>query len=295
MPPVSPLDPQPELCFKRGIMGRVARIVLLGWVAGGCHRISPDTLARIGDHEVPVADFSTYVERQVGEVAPKLEARVMSSLLDQFLNERLVVEGALAEGLVDEGAEHRAALAALLKSAPLVEPSNDEVRRHYDAERADYILPERVRIAQMLIENRQKADEALAELHGGTDFAEVAKRYSFDPNTPDGGVQGQFAYADLPEAFAAKVFALAPGQVTEVLAADFGFHIFKVTERLPGRVVPLEEAARSIRNRLREQKASAYVTQWVDDARRRYTVELYERNLPFAYQGRYGSSAPASG
>jgi|CXWL01.1.fsa_nt_gi parvulin-like peptidyl-prolyl isomerase len=277
-------------------MGRVAAILLLGWVAIGCHRISPDTLARIGDHEVAVAEFSAYVEQQVGEEAPQLVPRVMSRLLDQFLDERLVVEGAVADGLVEAGVEHRTALAALLKSAPLVEPSDDEVRRHYEAERAEYTLPERVRLAQMLIENRQRAEEALAELRRGADFAEVARRYSFDPNAPDGGLQGgQFAYADLPETFAARIFELEPGEITNVLSADFGFHIFKVTERLPGRVVPLEEAARSIRNRLREQKASAYVTEWVDEARRRYTVELYERNLPFAYQGRYGSSAPAVG
>lgn len=274
-------------------MRRVLGILLLGGLAVGCHRISPDTLARIGDHEVPLADFSAFVERQVGEPNAQLEPRVLSGLLDQFLDERLVVEGAVADGLVPEGAEHRTALAALLAAAPLGDPSDDEVRRHYDAERAEYTLPERVRLAQMLVESRPKAEEALAELRRGADFAEVARRYSYDPNVPDGGIQGQFAYADLPEAFAAKIFALEGGQFTEVLSADFGFHIFKVTERLPGRVVPLEEAARSIRNRLREQKASAYVNQWVDDARRRYTVELYERNLSFAYQGRYGAASAA--
>lgn len=279
-------------------MGRVLAIVLCGWAMLGCERSSPDALARVGTHEIPLAEFSTYVKQQVGdqggEEVPQLAPRVMSRLLDQFLDERLVVEGAVAEGLVAEGAEHRTALAALLKAAPLGEPSDDEVRRHYEAERSEYTLPERVRLAQVLVETRPRAEEALAELRRGADFADVAKRYSSDPNAADGGLQGPFAYSDLPETFAAKIFALQPGQTTEVLSADFGFHIFKVIERLPGRIVPLEEAARSIRNRLREQKAGVYVAQWVDDARRRYTVELYETHLPFAYQGRYGS-APTPG
>jgi parvulin-like peptidyl-prolyl isomerase len=115
----------------------------------------------------------------------------------------------------------------------------------------------------------------------------VARRVSRDPSAEGGGYQGELAEADLPPSFAPIIFALGPGQVSRPVAADYGFHIFQVMERLPAGVVPFEAARAEIAGRLRQERGDRLLTSLVQEARRRYHIEVYERNLPFGYEGVY--------
>lgn len=266
-------------------------LALLAAAVVACGRPSASDLGKIRKDPVPYARFTEFVERQVGEKAPKLDAAVLSQLLDQFLDERLLVESAVERGLVEPGIDQRAALAALLKAAPLAEPDEAAVARAYAESQRDFSLPERVRLAQILVAERPTAVRALEEIRRGEDFGRVAERYSIDPSASRGGFQGELAASDLPEALADRIFALQAGETSEIIEASYGFHIFRVIERLPARVVPLAEAARSIKNRLREEQAGGFVAGLLDDARQRYTVVIYEQNLPFPYQGRYRTPA----
>jgi parvulin-like peptidyl-prolyl isomerase len=108
-----------------------------------------------------------------------------------------------------------------------------------------------------------------------------------DPSASIGGVQGELSRADMPEEFAETIFGLEPGRPSDIVEADYGFHIFMVTERLPERIVPFEEASQRLRSRLWEERADARLSELVADARNRYTVRVYEQNLPFDYRGTY--------
>lgn len=84
-------------------------------------------------------------------------------------------------------------------------------------------------------EARTRAEEALAKLNGGADFAEVAKAYSDCPSKSKGGDLGYFgkrdAQAPLVPAFADACYALeAPGARSAIFETDFGFHIAKLVE-----------------------------------------------------------------
>jgi parvulin-like peptidyl-prolyl isomerase len=72
--------------------------------------------------------------------------------------------------------------------------------------------------------------------------------------------------------------------------ADYGFHIFQVAGREPAQVVPLEQARGEILGRLRQERADRLLRSLVEDARSRYNVSIYERNLPFGYEGSYKES-----
>lgn len=251
---------------------------------------SPDTVAAVGGAEVTYAELAAYVEAETDSPAAALESPVLSRLLDQHLTERLLVRVALERGLVGPDPRTREALAALLESAPADEPVRPEALARYRDRRDELTLPDRVRLRQVLTETREDAEAAHAELAAGADFADVARRFSEDPSAPYGGVQGELAREDLPEEFADVIFDLEPGQVSEVVPAEYGFHIFQVTARLPRRVVPFDEAETALAERIREERLRSWLDGLVEEARSRYAVRVYQKNIPFDYQGAFATS-----
>jgi peptidyl-prolyl cis-trans isomerase C len=263
---------------------------------------APDVVARIGETEVHYSEFEGYLARTAGDGENVLASDVLSQLFDQFLDEELLVRRAADRGLVKEslagkdagpGARRRA-IDELLRADVTAQPSDPEIAAYYVAHHDEFARPERVRLRQILTEDRATAEKALRELAAGADFGRLADRLSRDPGAKSGGYQGELSRQDLPPAFADLIFALQPGQVSRLVPADYGFHIFQVVSRAPAEVVPLDVARAEIAEHLREQKADQVLTELVQDARRRYNVQLYERNLPFEYKGSYGHAPKTS-
>jgi len=280
----------------------------LGWavlLATACQRTAPpppDAVARIGDAEVRYAEFERYVTLNVGEPGGVLGSDVLSELFDQFLDERLLERLAADRGLVRASAsslqrgqrgQARQAIDALLEKDLRQEAGDAEIARYYQAHRQDFARPERVRLRQILTADRKAAEEARRQIAAGTPFEEVSRRLSRGPRADGGGVQGELARGDLPPSFADLIFALKPGEVSRVVPAEYGFHLFQVIEREPAEVVPLAAARGEILAKLRQQRADQLLRSLVQEARSHYNVKVYERNLPFAYQGSYSHAQKA--
>jgi peptidyl-prolyl cis-trans isomerase C len=277
----------------------IARTASLGWgflllTAASCQRaapVSPDAVASLGGSEVRYAEFERYVARTVGDAGTALGSDVLSELLDQFLDERLLARLAADRGLVPPSAAPRQATDALLTADLRREEGDGEVTRdvaqYYETHPQEFTHPERVRLRQILTQDRAAAEAARREIVAGAPFAEVARRLSSGPRADSGGYQGELARGDLPPSFADLIFSLKPGEVSPVVPADYGFHLFQVIEREPAQRVPLAAAREEILARLRQQNADQLLRSLVQAARSRYNVKVYERNLPFGYAGSY--------
>lgn len=78
---------------------------------------------------------------------------------------------------------------------------------------------------------KKKADDLLAQVKAGGDFAKLAKDNSACPSSEKGGDLGWFTRDRMTPAFADAAFKLQPGQISDVVKTDFGYHIIKVTGR----------------------------------------------------------------
>jgi hypothetical protein len=258
----------------------------------GCRRRpappAPDVAALVAGAEIRYPEFQAYLSRTLGDSDAVVASDVLSGLFDQFLEERLLLRLAAERGLVPAGSDPRQAIDALLRQAGGPPPGAAEIEGYYLRHRQDFARPERVRLRQILTEDRGTAERAQRQIQRGEDFSRVARRLSRDGGGTGGGFQGELARSDLPPAFVDIIFGLRSGEVSKVVPAQYGFHVFQVVERLPEEVVPLAAARTEIASRLRRERADRARASLVRQAAARYNAKVYERNLPFEYEGFYG-------
>ena len=90
-------------------------------------------------------------------------------------------------------------------------------------------------------EAKKRAEEARKRAAGGEDFGAVAKLYSQDATAAKGGDIGFFPRGVMPPKFEEIVFALKPGQVSDVFQTPTGFNVLKLVELKPPGVRPFDE------------------------------------------------------
>lgn len=278
---------------RRASWPRPASMVLLFGYLLACAQppsVPPEVALTIDGETIPYATFDDYLRLQLGSEEMALDDEVRSRLFDRFIDEQLLIRLAIERGLVPPKGltpDQRQALAFLLRDYTRRGASEAEVMAFYEAHRTEFERSAQVQLRQILVEERDKADEALRALEAGEDFRQVAARISQGPRAHLGGDQGRLARDDLPPAFVEAIFGLQPGEVSPVVSADYGYLIFQVVDIFPAEARPLEVVAEEIREILARRQIDEMVESFFAEARERYNVEVVTVNLPFNYRGSY--------
>ncbi len=168
-----------------------------------------------------------------------------------------------------------------------VNVSPEEIERYYKEHLDQYGAKEKahVRLISLLVPAdatpeqraaiRADAEKVRSDAAGGKDFAALAKAKSQGPGAQDGGDIGEIERGQMESAFEKAVFALKPGQVSEVVETDTGFHIFKLEERSGDAHQPLAEVSDDIREKLYRENMEERYDRWLkQDLRAKYHVEI---------------------
>jgi peptidyl-prolyl cis-trans isomerase C len=200
---------------------------------------------------IPMAEFQAELARYQSAHPEATPETATQAVLDYFIDELLLARGAASQGYTVDDAALQARIDALVAqvggaetlAAWQAQNGYDEasfrraLRRQIAAAwMRDQIIAavpgtaEQVHVRQILLYNESDALEAMVQLRAGTDFNSLAAYY--DALTQ--GELGWFPRGYLPEpAFEEAAFALQPGQYSDIIHTEAGYHIIMVIERDP--------------------------------------------------------------
>jgi foldase protein PrsA len=143
---------------------------------------------------------------------------------------------------------------------------DEDIRSYYDDNPDEFTTPESIRASHILVKDEDLAGQILGKLNQGEDFAELAKEYSVDEgNKNNGGDLGYFTYGDMVLEFENAAFALDIDEISGVVATQFGFHIIKLTDYMPEKMLTFSEAEDLVRQRLVAQEQENLFMEYLDD------------------------------
>ncbi len=163
-------------------------------------------------------------------------------------------ESAKKLGITDDFLKEQARLSLLIQKSQdkfykESKISDEEMKNYYDKHINEYKKDE-VEASHILIKTtddnnkelpkkeqekaKKKAEKILKEVKNGGDFAELAKKYSQDPGSAaNGGALGSpFGKGVMVKEFEEAAFSMNPGEISNLVKTDFGYHIIKVTDRI---------------------------------------------------------------
>ena len=200
------------------------------------------------------------------DLANDIEAEVNRRML-QIANEQGITsieklyEAMRQSGLVPEDVR-RTMRTEMMKQAVLqqevdrrvyLNPSNDEVKKFYDAHPDQFRKPESMKISEIYISTvgkdekavKARALELVTQLRAGADFKALAganseREKNGERTAPkDGGYVGEFDVPSLREDLLAALKDVKPGGITDPIPVTDGFQILRVDERIPAGATPV--------------------------------------------------------
>ncbi|MBN1834816.1 MAG: peptidylprolyl isomerase [Spirochaetales bacterium] len=193
----------------------------------------------------------------------------------------------------------------------IAQPSDREIEDFYESNKTAFVAPDMVRFQHVFIDTRnlpskdekdkarQRAEEIHRELRNGASFADLVVKYSDDRNSRYKG--GDFGYLRrddqarkqlLGQDFFEAPFKMKVGEVSGVLASNIGFHIIKITEKIPFKLLGLDDPVppqntttvrQQVSAQLLQRKEAEYYQQalmeLIDELKRKAEIKVFRENL----------------
>jgi foldase protein PrsA len=138
-----------------------------------------------------------------------------------------------------------------------------EAKTFYDANLAQFKTPETVSASHILVATEAKATELRAQATTAN-FAELAKKNSSDGSAAQGGSLGDIPRKQTVPEFEKVLFATAPGEISQPVKTQFGWHIIYVTAKNAAKQTPFAKAKDGIIAQQLQAKRDAKFRSWSD-------------------------------
>lgn len=260
---------------------------------------SSEVIARVGNSDISADDMRSYI----AALGPREQAALaqdpalLSQAVRMLLSNRLVMQE-LAAKKWDQQPAVAAQLEKVRESAmvelylqsvsnpPANFPSEEDLQKVYDANRAALLVPRQYQLAQIFIPMAKDADKATADAAKkkldevqkklkapGADFAAIARSDSGAGDSAErGGDLGLLPEDQIRPEIRSQVVGLAKGAVSEPITLDDGYHIIRLVDTKASYTRTLPEVRDQLVRQIRTERAAAL--------RRAYLAELLKQQPP---------------
>jgi peptidyl-prolyl cis-trans isomerase C len=253
---------------------------------------SAKVLARVNGAEITDEDVKIAMEDIGSSLPQQIEGPARQAyILDYLIDAKLVAQKAEADKM-GEGPEF-AKKVAYYRDKVLMEDllgkvakdaaTDTAIQKTYDDVAKQQKPEEEVRARHILVESEPDAQAALKRVTGGEDFAKVANEMSKDPGSK-GGELGWFTKERMVPEFAEAAFKMQPGQISDPVKSQFGWHIIQLEERRQKQFPSLDQVRDQVTRYVVQKSQSELILKLREEAK----VERTEPEEP-------ADAAPAPG
>lgn len=231
-----------------------------------------DEAARL-DIQVPEAD----VDKQCAELEQRAGGReaflalLKKQNLDEVRLRQQIQRGRRVDLLVEK------------ITAEVTDPTETEIKAHFEAHRDEYTRPERVLAQHILIKPADESDAAKTAARerleairkraaDGAAFSDLASDNSDCPSGKEGGSLGWFSRGMMVEAFDQVAFELKTGELSDIIETQFGYHVIYKTDHAESEPADFDEAHESVRDFLRHTRRGEALAAHVQELREKATI-----------------------
>lgn len=228
--------------------------------------------------------LNTLIDNKIIELEAKKEDITVSDdaikaeydeLVESYGGKDALQETLDANGLTKASVQDNIRMYLLTKNviANSIDISDEELKQYFEENKADYGQQEQVAASHIFLEDEETAKEVEAKLKAGEDFAELAKTYSIDTDTSeDGGDLGYISRGQMDEQFEEAAFALGKDEVSGVVQSVEGYHIIKVTGKVPAEEAVFEDVKDEVYETLLESRINEEYSTWLTEKQEQYKI-----------------------
>ena len=215
---------------------------------------------------------------------------------DEAVNRHLKMAGTTKEDLLAKMTDETTARVVLERELK-ISITDDDVKKFYDENPAKFEQPEMVRASHILLSTREDGKELSAEKKAekyklaqdlqarakkGEDFAKLAEQYSEDPGSKMRGGEYTFPRGQMVPEFETAAFALKTNEVSEIVTTQFGYHIIKLSERIPAKKMELAKMTPMVKDYLKQEqmvKRQQELVDYIKKLKQDAGVEILDESL----------------
>ncbi len=172
-----------------------------------------------------------------------------------------------------------------------VKVTDEDIKKFYNENMDRFKVPEQLNAQHILIkadpENKAElakakaeAEKLVAQIKGGADFGELAKKHSQDEGSKErNGDLGQFTRGQMVQPFEEALLKLKKGEVSAPVETRFGWHIIKRGDTTPAETRKLEDARPLIEGNLQQTKQQEVFEKWLEEAKKKADIQINEKLL----------------
>jgi len=240
-------------------------------------------LAEVGGTTITVDSFKKEMENLPPYLKPMLEsADGKKEMLETMIIRELIIQEANKSGLENtpavkeklEELKKRLIVEAYLKQKveEQANVSDQELQKFYNENKDKFKTGDQVKASHILVKTEKEAKDVLAQLKGGGNFEELAKKFSTDGAASKGGDLSKGSM--IPE-FEKVAFAMNEGQTSDIVKTKFGYHIIKLSGKRAAGARTFEEVKDQIKAAILPSKQQEIFQKIKDDLKKsgKYTIK----------------------